>query len=278
MTASLTVDELMSRISPYLSSEPMETRRQRVRDLWEYRPIDHIPVYIFVASNPWGYSYQEQLRGNHDKQLAVNLAGVWRTLSDIPDDYIPVLQPSVASDYEIPTALGAKLWWGDNPEQGPAVRDPLVRTTVDIGKLHLVDPYSDGLLPLYLERIAYFREKTGGQIPIAVDLRGPCSTALAICDPIYFFKAMVKEPQAIANLYEVVTDSILAFGDACIKVAGGLETVAATGFDLIWQPEGCKGYVADDVAATVSPEQFRMLDMPSNNRFFTRYGGGLMHC
>jgi len=256
----------------------METRRQRVRDLWEYQPIDHIPVYIVVASNPLGYSYQEQLRGYHDKQLAVNLASVWRTLSEVPDDYIPVLQPSLASDYEIPTALGAELFWGDHPKQGPTVRGPLVYETADIGKLHLPDPYSDGLLPRYLERIAYFREKTGGQLPIAVDLRGPCSTALAICDPLYFYKAMVKEPQAIADLYGVMTDSILAFGDACIQVAGGLEAVAATGFDMFWQPEGRKGYVADDVAATISPEKFCLLDIPSNNRIFARYGGGLMHC
>lgn len=277
MTSSLTVDELMTRVNPYLSSEAMETRRQRIRDLWEYRPVDHIPVYIVVVSNPWGHSYQDQLRGHHDKQLVVNLAGIWRTLRDVPDDALPVLQPMVASDYEIPTALGAELFWSNHPEQGPAVRDPLVREAADIRTFRVADPYRDGLLPRYLERVAYFREKTGGQLPIAVDLRGPCSTALAICDPIYFYTAIIEEPEAIADLYRVVADSILAFGDACIQVAGGLEQVAATGFDLLWQPEGRKGYVADDVSATVSPETFCSLDIPANNRLFARYGGGLMH-
>jgi hypothetical protein len=39
----------------------MESRKQAVRDVWAYRPVEHIPIMLSVAGNPWGYSVKDQL-------------------------------------------------------------------------------------------------------------------------------------------------------------------------------------------------------------------------
>ena len=66
----------------------MESRKQAVRDVWAYRPVEHIPVMLSVAGNPWEYSVKDQLF-DAEKQLAVCLRGVELSLERVPDDYIP---------------------------------------------------------------------------------------------------------------------------------------------------------------------------------------------
>jgi hypothetical protein len=45
----------------------------------------------------------------------------------------------------------------------------------------------------------------------------------------------------------------------------------------IWAPEGYKGFVSDDVCATIGPSMFQSFSKPYNNRIFARWPGGLMH-
>jgi len=38
------------------SEDEIEERCQRIRDVWDYRRVDHIPIHMTVLSNPWGYT------------------------------------------------------------------------------------------------------------------------------------------------------------------------------------------------------------------------------
>ena len=48
--------------------QPIERRKQLIRDLWAGKPIDHVPVLVSVANPNARYSIREQFQDG-DKQL-----------------------------------------------------------------------------------------------------------------------------------------------------------------------------------------------------------------
>jgi len=82
----------------------IERRKQVIRDVWEYKKVDHIPVMLTVNSNPYGYTMHEELLSK-EKQLQLRLASVKRTLELIPDDYIPTMFAN-AKEFAIPVNSG----------------------------------------------------------------------------------------------------------------------------------------------------------------------------
>lgn len=39
----------------------IEKRKQMIRDVWEYKKVDHIPFMITVNSDPYGYTMHDEL-------------------------------------------------------------------------------------------------------------------------------------------------------------------------------------------------------------------------
>ena len=94
----------------------VERRKQFRRDLWEYRPVDHIPV-TFWPNWTFGYTPREATE-NGDVQLEVNVRTIERSLRVIPDDYIPWAR--IWCGYmTVATMFGAEVHWGDDPAQAP---------------------------------------------------------------------------------------------------------------------------------------------------------------
>lgn len=62
-----------------------------------------------------------------------------------------------------------------------------------------------------------------------------------------------------------------------MRAVGDINRLTCIDFDPFWAPEGRKGFVSDDVCATISPELFQEFSVPYNNKIFRRWRGGRIH-
>lgn len=254
----------------------IEGRKQMIRDVWEYKKVDHIPVMLSINSNPYGYTIHDELFSK-EKQLQLRLASIKRTLELVPDDYIPNMFVNVGC-VAIENAYGMNIDYGDSPDQMPSVRGPLLNSIEDVYGLKHIDPYKDGLLPEFLERVRYFVEKTDFMIPVTcLDMNGPMAIAMDIIGSESLLAGMYTDPDEVKFLLHFIMDDIIAVTDACIDAAGGIENLTCTDFVWEWFPEGKKGHVSDDVCAMYSPQMFKEFAIPVNNRIFEKYGPGAIH-
>ena len=128
----------MAVISPAMMDE-IERRKERVRRVWHYQQVDHIPIMLQVRSNPWGYTTREHFLDG-DKQFQLECEQVRLSLAMVPDDYIPSMRPDVGC-IVIESALGALDTW-----RGEGARPA-------IGEVH-VDPHGALTLHTYDEATA----------------------------------------------------------------------------------------------------------------------------
>ena len=265
----------MAVISPAMM-EQIERRKENVRRIWDYKRVDHIPIMLQVASNPWGYTTQEHFLDG-DKQFQIEFEGVKLSLEMIPDDYIPSMRIDVGC-VPIESAFGAEVVFGDDPNQTCTIKKPILKTPDDIRKLALPNPYTDGLVPEGLRRIKSFVERTDGQVYIScLDMGGAMNVAFTLLGSIEFYMMSYDAPEALEHLARLITDTFISCADACIDAAGGIDYVTCTDFPYAWQPEGRKGHMSDDICAQYSTDFFNRFSKPFNNRIYAKYGGGMMH-
>lgn len=257
--------------------EEIERRKQRMRDLWAYRRVDHIPVLIWLVCNPHGYTSEELLKDG-EKQLEANLVAVERCLRTLPDDYIPWLRPDVGY-MTLATLYGCKVYWNENdPDQMPGVESPIIYDMAQVYELKRPDPATAGLMPECLRRIRLFAGRTKGQIPLTgIDLGGPLNTCKDLVETNLLYTAFYDSPKELHYLLNHITETMIACYDLIIQAAGGLDKMTTTDFDPTWAPEGHKGFCSDDVCATIHPRLFETFGRPYNSRIYARYGGGLLH-
>jgi len=267
---------MISRPGLNISSEEIERRKEMVRALWRYEPVDHIPINMRIMPNPSGYSLTEQLT-NSRKQLELNWLCVKESLRVMPDDYIPILRPDMGC-MMVATMFGAEVVYSDHPEGMPWRKEPLIFEADQIYELEVPDPYEDGLMPKALERIELFMKETDYQIPTCLmDMGGPMNAAKDLLDTNLLYLLFHDDPKAMKHLLDLLAETYLRADEAMVEAAGGIENVVTTDWDPTWCPEGHQGYVSDDVCATFSPQVFREFSKPANNKLLRRFGGGLIH-
>jgi len=261
----------------YIPEGLIEQRKQKVRDVWSYNKVDHIPIQMSVDYNPWNYTMQDELM-DMEKQLQLRLLSVINSMKHLPDDYIPCMFINVGC-VGIASALGAEIHYGDNPQQTPGVKKPILDKVEDIYRLKRPDPYKDGLLlQEYMKRLKYFREKTQNKVAVSgLDMNGPMAVASDILGSETVYWMMMEAREDLKYLLDFITEVIVGITDAAIYIAGDINSFTSTDFFYCWCPEGHKGHVSSDLCASYSPQLFRQFDIPVNNRIFEKYGGGLLH-
>jgi hypothetical protein len=267
-------------------TEKIEKAKQRVRDVWNYREVDHVPISISLKMNPWGYTLEE-LRLDGHKHLRVEMETIKTLLETLPDDYVPTISAGSAGPGAyvfLAAAFGAKMDYrhGGDPNYRPTVdrNEPLIGELNRAYELKVPDVEKAGTLPSCLERVAYLAEETEYQIPISLCDASPVQDTFALFGFLNtFYKAMYKNPEALEHVLDIVTETIILLADKCVEAAGGISNVSSSAEDAgVWQPEGHKGLVADDTcASTCSPEFFNRFSKPFNNRIYRKYGGGRFH-
>jgi hypothetical protein len=253
----------------------IERRKEAVRRVWEFRPVDHIPVLLRVASNLRGWTVREHFLDG-EKQLEIEMEGVKRSLELVPDDSIPSMRPDVGC-VVIESALGGEVVFGDDPEQTCFIRRPFLRLD-GVDRLREPDFSRDGLIPEGLRRIRMFVERTEGLVPVScLDMGGPMNVAFTALGGEACLLAMHEEPEALERLAAFIARVFVRLAEASIEAAGGIDAITCTDFPYWWHPEGRKGHCSDDICSQYSPAFFRRFSRPFNSEVFRRFGGGMIH-
>ncbi len=143
----------------------------------------------------------------------------------------------------IAEAMGSKIAY---PENGiPYLLEPVLKNINDADNLSPADPYKDGKLPLFLKALRIVKKEIGHLVDVGSDIPAPLSAAAMVIGTENLLKAMIKNPQKVHTLLEVVTETNL-------RVIGAF---AEIGVDL---------GMSDPVASTslISVKQFREFAMP----------------
>ncbi len=253
----------------------VERAQQRLRAVWEYRQVDHIPVFIRISGR-LGHA-RRAIVEDAELQLQVNLDNLARSLRTLPDDYIPYARVWLGY-MTIATMFGLPVHWGTDPEQSPGVAYPLITDWEQVSGLAQPDARTSGLMPGNLRVLALFMERLPEWVYLSgLDLGGPLNTCRDLVETELLYTGMVNQPQMLHRLLDLVTRTQIAAYEATLEVVGSLERLTCLDMAQIWAPEGHKGFVSDDVCATISPRMFEAFSKPYNNRIFARWPGGLLH-
>lgn len=261
-------------VSLNIDHEKVERLKQARRDLWDYKPVDHIPIVIW-PSWTFGHTLREQLEDG-DVQFAVNAKIIEKALQLVPDDYIPFAR--VTPGYmTIATMFGMEVHWSDDPSQPPGARGHLIHDLEDVYRLEL--PAMDaGLMPENIRRLRLHAANLPPDVYVTgIDAGGPLNTCKDLLDTDLLYTAFYDNPAAFHHLLAMAAAVQLELYEAVVRAVGGINRMTGIDFDPAWAPERYKSFVSDDVCATIGPEMFRKHIRPYNDRLFQPWGSGLLH-
>jgi len=145
-------------------------------------------------------------------------------------------------------ALGAEIEFGDRLTQPRVIREPFA-TSQDFLTVAGSTIAESARAQMVLEAMRRLRAARP-DAPLVGNLVGPVSLAASLVQPDRFFKEMIRDPQAVAQVLERVTDLLLEFGQA--QVAAGADAIV----------------IADPTATgeIVGPRLFERLVLPPLSR------------
>ncbi len=254
----------------------VERRKENMRRVWRYEAVDHVPVTVDFSPE-----CGETVRAAHLDTEAWFASAVRRiqwSLRLLTDDYIPLAEPPWLAFHTVPAMFGAQLWWAEDPNEMPGIKDPPITKIEQLYELPDPDPHRDGFVPEILRRLEIAKACFPAEVSLGgVDMMSPLGDVLDIMDQTLFFMSLKRDPEAILHACDVVTRAQIAVQDAALAVVGDSERFAALSNWPTWRPEFAKSLVADDIAGLFSPAVFERFDMPFTDRLIKRFGGGLLH-
>lgn len=140
-------------------------------------------------------------------------------------------------------AMGSKIAYPDYNIS--YLLEPAVKSVEQIEMLKVVNPLTDGRLPILIEALRLTRDALIKEVDVGAAMSGPFSVAASVIGTENLLKWMIKYPQQVHTLMEVVTESNNRY----------IEAVAELGLSI--------GF-ADPVSSTsvISPKLFREFSMP----------------
>lgn len=253
----------------------IERRKEHRRRVWDYLPVDHVPVMLWPMHS-FGTTLREQCEDG-DVQFMVNVETIKKVLKTIPDDYIPFAR--VWQGYmTVATMFGVPVHWSDDPNQAPGVAEHPIR---DLEQVYaLPQPtLADGFMPENRRRL----RRLAAEMPrdvyvIGIDNGGPLNHAKDLLETNLLYTGFRDNPAAMHHLLDLVTQVQLEVCYALIEAVGGdINRMTCVDFDPDRAPEKYKSFCSDDVCATIGPATFREFAIPHNSRIYQPWGSGLLH-
>jgi hypothetical protein len=257
-------------------------RKQRIRDIWDYKKVDHIPLELYVIDNREKFTRKE-IEKEKEKNLRFDLNSVKKSLMLLPDDYIPFVKPEVGCA-TIPSVLGAEIYYTSAFDNFSTVKEPLIK---DINQLDdLIIPLEDrdiksrGLMPLNLEKIKYYREVTGDAINYAgFDTGGILCCSVDIINSSLFYMSLITDREKMLKFFERLSELYIKVQKILINEFGGPGNMMNIDWEPSWYPEGHKGYISDDPSANLRISMFETFSKPFNKKTYDEFGyGGFHNC
>lgn len=257
-----------------IDNKKVERQKQFRRELWDYKQVDHIPVFIWPTWS-FGYTLGEQLEDG-DVQFEVNVKTIEKCLKLLPDDYIPWAR--VTCGYmTIATMFGLDVYWSNDPEQPPGADGHLISDLKQVYSLE--QPGMDaGLMPENIHRLRHHAKNLPPDVYITgIDSGGPLNTLKDLLDTNLLYTSFYDDPEAMHHLLALVTNTHLELYHTVVAAVGGIERMTSIDFAPSWAPEKYKAFFSDDICATISPDMFKEFGLPYNNKLLAPWGPGLMH-
>ncbi len=273
---------LENKIDFEINYKEIEKRKDRIRDIWEYKRVDHIPLGIYIIDNKEKFSRQ-QIEKEKEKNLRFDLNSIKKSLELLKDDYIPFIKPEVGCT-TIPTILGCEVEYTDLKDNFSTIKSPIVLKIDDLERLHIPISKKEistrGLMPLNLEKIHYYLQITGGAIDITgIDIGGVLCGSVDIMDTNLFYISLITEKERMLNYLDKLSDLYVSIQSILTAEVGDINKMTGIDWDVSWYPEGRKGYVSDDPCANFGTETFEIFSKPFNKKMYDIYGyGGFHNC
>ncbi len=140
-------------------------------------------------------------------------------------------------------AMGSKIGY---PEDNISyLIEPVVKDFSDIERLEPADPHRDGKLPLLLKALEIIKDRLDDVADIGASMTGPFSVAASVVGTENLMKWIVRAPEKVHQVMDVITESNNRYIEAVSKLGMGV------GF-------------CDPVSSTslLSPRQFRAFSLP----------------
>jgi hypothetical protein len=262
--------------------DAVERRKQRIRDVWQYKKVDHIPLGLYVVDNRERFTRKE-IEQEKEKNLRFDLNNVRKSLMLLSEDYIPFVKPEVGCS-TIPSILGAETYFTKAFDNFSAVKEPLIRNMEELESLYIPENEeeikSKGLMPLNLEKIQYYREVVRDRICYAgFDIGGVLCGSVDIIDSSLFYMSLLTDKEKILKFLENLSNLYIRVQKILVNNFGGLDNMMNIDWEPSWYPEGHKGYLSDDPCANLGIPLFEVFSKPFNKKIYDTFGyGGFHNC
>ncbi|MEY8416194.1 uroporphyrinogen decarboxylase family protein [Tissierella praeacuta] len=117
-------------------------------------------------------------------------------------------------------AMGSKMYY---PENNISLMEaPAINKVDEIESLKPSNPEKDGKLPLVLRAVKIIKDSIGHEVNVGAGLAGPFSTAASVVGTENLLKWMLKYPDKVHILMEIVTESNNRFIEKAAELGVGV--------------------------------------------------------
>ncbi len=214
--------------------------------------------------------YYDKCR-EHADSLALQL-GVLEKSMGYKADIANFLEPWYGIGY-IASAFGGEYIWEEG--QAPAV-EPMFETAEDILNADYVPIHQSPVGRVILERIEYFLEKTGGQIPISYsDVQAPVNMFSYLMSMSDFCMDLIDEPETVEKAAGLLGDLLIEFLQKQRELLGDVLAKPGHGF----ASSRCFAGVGEstDNVVMFSQEQYSSVFKSIHERLGDEFGGVVFH-
>ena len=117
-------------------------------------------------------------------------------------------------------AMGAKIAYPD--WNISYLAQPAIQSLKDADHLTIANPQKDGRLPILIEALRLTKEKLGDQVDVGASMTGPFSVAASVVGTENLLKGMIKSPEKVHVLMEIITESNNRYIQEVAKLGMGI--------------------------------------------------------
>ena len=209
---------------------------------------------------------------NPSSMIGYQTRKIQRHVQDYDDCYLPFLMPWYGTGV-LASGFGVPVKFLDRMD--PAVNLATIREVQQLKDLKRPDPEKDGLMPRVLDTIRTMRRRS--DLPVGVtDCQGPLTTALQIVGYDKLIYWMYDHPDAIHDLMQQVTDSLIDW----VRLKGGRRP-GHRRRRLRARREDSRRlrrvWISDDDSVIFVHDLYREFVRPYNSQVLRAFGGGAIH-
>lgn len=109
------------------------------------------------------------------------------------------------------------------PTMGTAyVKKPIINSFDEVKTLKPIDPMNDGNINIRLKALPIIIDSLGKYVDVGLDMPAPFSAAAAVIGTEKMLRGMIKNPEGVHELLEVVTDSMITIIDSISSMDVGI--------------------------------------------------------